>query len=176
MLIVELFFIPIIKFALLFSEPQPALNLIQPIMPKYLATDYYIFVEQFDWKTGNDYQSNAIYVTPGQRVFGSITYDSTNDTYLMETGIVGMANNSIASYAPYYHKGQVFTDAYIVLEHQPTLCAQFPSSNQITFDNIKVVWENGVKTPSWKSFQYKPACNSTTTVVNSTKVKINWQS
>jgi hypothetical protein len=67
-------------------EPEPALNLLQPIVPKWLSDAYYIFVEQFDWHTQSDFQSKQHLVQAGDKIWGKIEYVASNNTYTMSCG------------------------------------------------------------------------------------------
>jgi hypothetical protein len=154
-------------------EPRPAYNLIQPIIPQWLYGTWYIFVEQYDWNTGNNFDSSFITVQPGQKIYGEVQYVAKNNSYLMTAGIVG--GKKVSMYG-YVDKNQTFTDAYVVLEHQPYLCAEFPPDNSITYDNIRVIWESGSTKPAWTSNTFMPACASATNVISATEVELTWQS
>ncbi len=148
-------------------------DLRQPIMIKH-GFGYSSFVERYDWYTGEDYQSSAITVKPGQKVFGLLQLQPNGKDYLMSSGIVN--TSSVVSYVIQSDANDgVSSIAWIVLEHQPSLCAQLPPSNGILFDNITAVWVDGSTAP-WTAHTHAPACGSATKVLSQQKVAMVWQS
>merc|ERR1711907_77309 len=154
-------------------EDRNNLNLIQPIMVKHEIGGFHTFVEHFDWHTGNDEQSAAFTVKPGVRVFGQIDLQK-DGSYIQMAGIAGTNQNVTMRVVP-DSKSEAFTNAYIVLEHQPLSCAEFSSSGEIVFSNIRISYVGGRHQMStWTPHVKAPACNSTTTIVNPDTVKITW--
>ena len=91
-------------------------------------------------------------------------------------GIVGTGQNVTMRVVP-DSVGEKFTNAYIVMEHQPLSCSEYSTSNAITFDNIRISFVGGRHVvPKWTAHQHRPACNSTTTIVNPDTIKITWNS
>ena len=67
--------------------------------------------------------------------------------------------------------------AYIVVEHAPQSCSEYPPSGGITFSNIYVeVDYKPVAQPAWRVEQEKPACNSKAVLVDDTTVRLEWDS
>lgn len=123
-------------------------------------------------------QSNSIDTPPGTRVFGKIerTRDSGGAwSYLQTAGVVGGKNVTMRVVKD--SNTEAFTQAYVVLEHQPLLCAMFPSSNKAVFENIKIKFvDENHSPPVWTAHTKAPACNSTTTILSPSKIQISWSS
>lgn len=153
-------------------EPDPALNLIQPIL-KWLGNGWYIFNEYYEWDTGHDYQSPRGRVKAGQTIFASIQYQSRNNSYLMfitcnETGwkrwdSIKVERSSIT-----------YCDVYAVVEHQPNRCSQYPADGKIIFTDFHITVSDKAITPKWSAHQYKPKCDCKAEVLSSSSVEFTW--
>eukprot|EP01108_Squamamoeba_japonica_P002016 TRINITY_DN1920_c0_g1_i1.p2 TRINITY_DN1920_c0_g1~~TRINITY_DN1920_c0_g1_i1.p2 ORF type:complete len:138 (-),score=55.22 TRINITY_DN1920_c0_g1_i1:46-459(-) len=96
-------------------------------------------------------------------------------SYVQSAGIVGKAQN-VSMAVQKWKPTEVFEDAYIVMEHQPTFCSELSVDNAIVYDNIVVQWVGGHHAaPVWEAHKHAPACNSTTHV-DGHAVKITWNS
>lgn len=152
-------------------------DLRQPILIKQGWTSFSTFVERFDWYTGDDYQSRYIAVKPNQKVFGLLRLQPNGRDYLMTAGIVNATSSqSVVSHVIRTDPNAgISSVAWIVLEHQPTLCAQLPGSNSIVFDNITAIWANNQTAP-WTAHTHAPACNSNTKILSQHAVQMTWSS
>lgn len=76
-------------------------------------------------------------------------------------------------------------DAYLVVEHQPSSCSQYPASGSITWTDINVVWEggeslsvgsSGVRStgPKWTAHTFQDQCNTLGHVLPNGDVKFTW--
>ncbi len=76
-------------------------------------------------------------------------------------------------------------DAYLVVEHQPQSCSQYPASGSIVWTDISVMWENGdVRTSqavpgsatalNWKAHTYQDMCNTKGEVLPNGNVEFTW--
>lgn len=150
-------------------------DLRQPIMIKHEFGGYSTFVERYDWYTGDDYQSRAIVVKPGQKVFGALQLQPNGRDYKMVAGIVNATRSSqiVSHVIQTDPMAGVSSIAWIVLEHQPLWCTQLPSSGSITFDNISAVWVGNLTAP-FSAHVHQPACGSKTTILSPTAVQMNW--
>ena len=158
------------------AEPNPANVLIQPILAYGDGTpDYTIFTGFFSWITGDWIQSATETVTPGQLITGGIQWDATTQLYSQWIAVDGGKPIS-TTVSKKNANGELFTDVYFVVEHQPNACTEYPANGFITFNNISVAWESGAKvTPaSWSVNQFKPACNSQGIVLDASTVKFTW--
>jgi hypothetical protein len=110
-------------------EPNPASNLIQPILAwGYPDPSYTIFNGYFQWDNQNWWYSAQGDVQPGQTVFASVTYVASNNSYTMYTEC---AENgwSVTSNIP-VEAGKLYTDTYFVMEHQPDDCGELPANGK----------------------------------------------
>ncbi len=65
--------------------------------------------------------------------------------------------------------------AYVVVEHAPRSCRQFPASGGITFSQIYVeVDYQPVAKPAWRVEQERPACGSKAVLVDDSTVRLEW--
>jgi hypothetical protein len=156
-------------------EPQPADALIQPILAYGdMGADYTLFNGYFYWPDQSWWQSSSIDVSPGDAVSGGVEL-LANHSYNMwvqadSTGQRITSNIAISG-------DRIYTNVFFVLEHQPELCAAYPSNNEVVFTDI-VVERAGkvVADPKWIPATFKPACSSNTTIVSPTSVKFTWDS
>eukprot|EP01091_Cochliopodium_minus_P011779 TRINITY_DN3430_c0_g1_i1.p1 TRINITY_DN3430_c0_g1~~TRINITY_DN3430_c0_g1_i1.p1 ORF type:complete len:236 (-),score=68.99 TRINITY_DN3430_c0_g1_i1:41-715(-) len=157
-------------------EPNPAMNLIQPVLPWDGDDHWLIYNEYYQWNPTYNYDSHMIKVQPGQIVYGSVTYVPGNNSYTMKNSILGGESVS-SSIAIQLENGQpkVYTDAYFVLEKVASNCKQYPPEGVVTFYDISVSYENVVdKTPAWSTHVLDAVCGSTAHILNSTTVSITW--
>jgi len=154
-------------------EPEPAMNLIQPILAwGEFSPAYTIFNGYYQWDNSSFWQSDSGPVSPGNHIYAYVQYDPSLDSYNMyiscqETGW------SVTNNIP-VEDGKIYTDAYFVVEHQPDDCGQYPANGQITFTDINIELNNKPVTPSWKGLQFNPACNSTPHVLSPSSVQFTW--
>ena len=90
--------------------------------------------------------------------------------------------------------------AYLVVEHQPNSCSQYPPSNNITWTDITVKWDNGdvltsapsaaspefahvtkgvdaaTAGPQWTAHTYQDQCNTKGHVLSNGNVQFTWES
>jgi len=154
-------------------EPEPAAYLIQPVNAwGYDGNVFSIFNGYYQWNNGDWWHSPQLVVVPGNTIYSSLTYDKTSDAYLMNITCVNTGKGVLSKLG--IADKQTYTDVYFVMEHQPQNCKQLPSNGQVTFQNIYIEWEGQAEVPTWTSFQYKPACNSNTTVVSPSEIKMTF--
>jgi hypothetical protein len=154
-------------------EPDPASYLIQPILAwGYGGVQYTIFNGYYEWPTDYWWSSKQGPVKPGNTIFASVRYNQATNAYdmLIQCNETGW---SVKSSIPVKTQ-RLYTDVYVVFEHQPDNCKQLASDGQIIFKQINIELDGKPVTPSWQPFQYKPACNSQAVVIDSTSVKFTW--
>lgn len=88
--------------------------------PRDLCTPA-VFNGEYDWHNSGWFQSSSLTVTPGDVIFGSTVYDASTDSYVMIIKNLN-ASKGVKSVRPVKY-GEVYTDAYIVTEHQPNSCS-----------------------------------------------------
>ena len=68
-----------------------------------------------------------------------------------------------------------YSDVYVVVEHQPERCSQFPASGAITFDHIAIELEGERVAPRWEVLQgSEHRCGCTAEAVDAATVKFTW--
>ena len=152
--------------------------LIQPILAYGDGVpEYQIFTGFYDWHDGQWQQSQVAPVTPGQVLVGSVTWDAATGTYSQSIARKGSKPITTRVTKAQEH-GEVFTDVYVVVEHQPNVCSEYPSNNNVTFTDIQIAWESGapLTLSSWTVAAYKPACKSIATALAADKIMLSWAS
>ena len=150
--------------------------LIQPILAYGDGVpEYQIFTGFYDWHDGQWQQSAVLGVRPGAVVRGSVWWEPASRTYKQSIASDGARPVTTTVTLKQTH-GEVFTDVYFVVEHQPNACSEYPADGAITFADIEVAWESGAPlTPaSWAVETFKPACASAGAVLNATALKFTW--
>jgi len=125
-----------------------------------------------DWHDGQWQQSRVANVKPNTKLVGSIWLDESTGLYSQSIQVVG-GKPIVTTVAKSQMHGEIFTDVYFVVEHQPNDCSEYPASGKIVFENIEVSWEGG-GVPAWTVAQFKPACNSLGKVLNSSSLEFTW--
>ena len=155
--------------------------LVQPILAwgqSYLdgINGYSIFHEVYDWNTGRDSRSPETYqVYPGDVLTQSVTYRAADNSYDMYISSNATGQSISWNYQLSAKQEVPETTAFIVVEHKPRSCDQYPASGSITFSNIYVeVDYEPVANPGWVAKQERPACDSEATVVDAYNLKISW--
>ena len=155
-------------------EPVPALDLLQPILAYGDGSpDYTIFNGEYDWNNGDWWMSDTATVLPGDIISSTMTYDGSADAYTLTIANTNRTGHVIKSVRP--GKKQLYTDVYVVVEHQPNSCAEYPASGGMVFSDISIAWENKVvSAPQWTAQQFKPACNCKAAIISSSSVGFSW--
>jgi|ERR1711988_123698 len=154
-------------------EPEPAADLIQPILAwGDFGPEYTIFNGYYQWDNGYWWQGHSHVVKPGQTIYAYVKYLSSNNTYDMFISCIesgwSVTDNK------YIESGKVYTDVYFVVEHQPDYCSAYPANGEVTFKSIYIEWENQSQDYQWEAYKYQPACNSTPHVIDSHTVQFTW--
>ena len=148
-------------------------------------------------------QSAVAPVKPGDVVYGNVTWDATTGTYTQQVGKSG-SKPIVTKVTKAEEHSEVFTDVYVVVEHQPNSCAevrgrrgsaraggrargrarthilpsQYPSNNNVTFTDIQISWASGapLTLSSWTVAAFKPACSSVAKMLSANSVQLLWKS
>eukprot|EP01060_Flectonema_neradi_P028359 TRINITY_DN380_c8_g1_i1.p1 TRINITY_DN380_c8_g1~~TRINITY_DN380_c8_g1_i1.p1 ORF type:complete len:233 (+),score=52.02 TRINITY_DN380_c8_g1_i1:118-816(+) len=154
-------------------EPEPACDLIQPILAYgYKGNEYSIFNGEFDWNGGGWWASDTQRVVPGDTVYSSLELISNGKEMRMIIGKKGgdppvVSVRSLSATTPY-------TDLYFVVEHQPSSCKQYPADGKITFENIYVELDGQAHTPEWEQVKYKDACDCVGKTIDPKTIEFTW--
>lgn len=155
-------------------EPNPALYLLQPILAYGDGSpDYTIFNGEYDWPTSNWWMSDTITVLPGDIIKSSCSYEASDDMYTL---VISNSNRTGATITS-RRKGskQLYTDVYVVVEHQPNSCSEYPADGGVIFSDISIAWDGQVSTnPQWTAQQFKPACNCKAAVISPSAIGFTW--
>jgi len=111
-------------------------------------------------------------VKPGTVVQGAIWLDAATGLYKQSIAVQG-GRPIVTSVTAAQMHGEVFTDVYFVVEHQPNSCSEYPADGGIVFEDIAIAWESGAS-PAWAVKQFKPACNSQGKVLNASSLQFTW--
>lgn len=111
-------------------------------------------------------------MSPGDVVFGSVTYDAKNQQYIQYMNVSSSSSSVGMNIA--VQPGQVYTDAYFVIEHQPDNCDEYPASGSVTFTNINIAWNNKPAVPMWQPHQFQVACKSNVNIISSSSMNFTW--
>lgn len=162
---------PAIWFGLQTAEGDGAL--IQPVL-KYFGK-WRMFHEIFDYTDRHDERSSKITVEPGDSIFASLTYRQESNSYDMYMASKDLGKELTYNYRLGTKQTKPMSQAYFVLEHQPSSCRQLPENGEITFTDINLeVDGKPVRNAKWVAKQERPKCGSNTTIVDSTTVRISW--
>jgi hypothetical protein len=140
--------------------------LIQPILAwNQRDTGFGIFHEVFDWSEGRNHQSPEHFaVSAGDVLTQSVSYRASDNSYDMLIASKKLSKSISWNYKLSPKQTSPETTAYVVVEHQPRNCKEYPASNGIDFsaiyvevDGKAVVFGDG---SIWVPKQEKPACSS----------------
>jgi hypothetical protein len=151
--------------------------LVQPILAwGYQGDSYSIFDACFDWTDRSWHTSEGLEtVEPGDVITSSILYKAQDNSYDMfiQSGNTGKSVSMNYKIQGRQHKNE--SQAYFVLEHQPSHCSAYPTSGICTFENIYLeVDGEEVENVPWQAIQETPACDSKATVKDSKTIEFSW--
>eukprot|EP01059_Diplonema_ambulator_P034547 TRINITY_DN7792_c0_g1_i1.p1 TRINITY_DN7792_c0_g1~~TRINITY_DN7792_c0_g1_i1.p1 ORF type:complete len:224 (+),score=65.99 TRINITY_DN7792_c0_g1_i1:49-720(+) len=155
-------------------EPEPACDLIQPILAYgYTGNEYSIFNGEYNWDGSGWWSSTTQKVEPGDKIYSSLSLIDNGASMRM---VIGKENgpSPIVSVRKLSAKTP-YTDLYFVVEHQPRSCAQYPADGKITFADIYVELDGQAVTPQWQQIKYKDACNCTGSTIDSKTLEFTWE-
>jgi len=155
-------------------EPEPALNLLQPILA--YEGGYLIFNGHFNWQGQKWWESSQIAVQPGNTITSGLVWNNSTSTYTLYIACVE-SGKSVSS-AIQVPSSPIFTDTYFVVESPGGVssCSEMPSSNTFNFNNIQIKLDGEVISPKWYARPWKPVCSISPTVVNATTINFKWTS
>jgi len=151
--------------------------LVQPILAwNQRDTGFGVFHEVFDWSEGRDHQSPEHFaVKPGDVLTQSVTYKTSDNSYDMLIFSKDLQKSVVWNYKLNARQKAQETTAYIVVEHQPSNCKEYPASGGITFSDIYIEVEgHPVENPTFVAKQQKTACNSKAVIVDAKTVDLKW--
>jgi len=151
--------------------------LVQPILAwNQRDSGFGVFHEVFDWSEGRDHQSpDHFAVQPGDVLTQSVTYKTSDNSYDMLIFSKELQKSVLWNYKLSALQKAQETTAYIVVEHQPSNCNEYPASGGITFSDIYIEVEGKpVENPTFVAKQQKTACNSKAVIVDAKTVDLKW--
>ena len=153
-------------------EPEPACDLIQPILAYgYTGNNYSIFNGEFDWEGGGWWASDTQDVVPGDVVYSSLTMTAP-EKYTMVIGKKGGDAPIVSTRQGSIKKD--YSDLYFVVEHQPRSCTEYPENGSITFSDIIVEVDNKPVVPTWEQVKFKDACSCEGETIDAKTLKFTW--
>jgi len=156
-------------------EASDNLNLIQPVNP-WVGDSWQIYNEYFQWSPEYNYNSDSQTVSPGDVLFGSVTYVAENNTYTiyhsdMTTG--WSVTSSIPIQTDNSGNYKNYTIAYVVYEKDAE-CNQYPPDGSVTFYDITIQYDGATVTPAWTTAYVDDVCNNRAHVVDPATIQITW--
>eukprot|EP00040_Diaphanoeca_grandis_P002756 m.22641 g.22641 ORF g.22641 m.22641 type:complete len:238 (-) comp13875_c0_seq1:412-1125(-) len=152
--------------------------LIQPILAWSQLKDgeYAIFHEVFDWNNEVDSRSPKSYqVFPGDTLTQSVAYRSEDNSYDMYIASKNTGESIAWNYKLEAAQKVAETTAFIVVEHAPFFCKEFPPNGNVTFTDIVVeVNYKRVASPAWVAKQENPKCDSKAMLISNNTIAIAW--
>ena len=135
-----------------------------------------VFHEVFDWSEGRDHQSPEHFaVKAGDILKQSVSYRQADHSYDMLIYSEQLQRSLVWNYKLNPRQKAEETTAYIVVEHQPGNCAEYPASGGISFKDIYIeVAGKPVASPVFTPKQQRPACSSEAVVIDATAVDLKW--
>uniref|UniRef100_A0A6B2LHB7 Uncharacterized protein n=1 Tax=Arcella intermedia TaxID=1963864 RepID=A0A6B2LHB7_9EUKA len=158
-------------------EASDNLNLIQPVNP-WVGDSWEIYNEYYQWVPEYNQNSDSATVSPGDVLFGSVTYNPSDNSYTMvhtdlTTGqTVGPTTISIQQADNGAYKN--YTIAYFVMEKSEWDCNQYPPDGKVVFYDIKVEYDGKQVTPNWSTGIVDDNCNCRASVLSPTSIQITW--
>ena len=149
--------------------------LVQPIQAKWLRGEWDMFHEIFDWTTHHDSASQHYAVPAGDKVWASVEYRPSDNSYDMDMRSAQTGQRVQFNYklSPRQHATE--STAYFVLEHQPNRCNELPPDGIVTWSNISIEVNNKrVDAPVFKAKQERPMCGSKVEIVSPQVITLTW--
>ena len=115
-------------------DPSDNLNLIQPVNP-WLGNGWSMYTEYFQWSPEDNSNSEQNDVEAGQTLQGTLTYDTSSDSYLLNQTILETGVSSTQTVK--CQNGKKYNLPYVVYE-KTWPCADYPPDGVVTFYDIQV--------------------------------------
>lgn len=153
-------------------DPDDNLNLLQPVNP-WSGQSWSMYTEYFQWQPEHNSNSKQVSAEAGQTLHGSITYDASNDSYLVTQTIV--ETGQISSQTVKCQNGKKFRVPYVVYE-KLFPCQDYPPDEVVTFSDILVECDGKDCTDeiSWEAKVKDDNCNMAAHIVDSKTITITW--
>jgi len=156
-------------------EASDNLNLIQPVNP-WVGDSWQIYNEYFQWSPEYNYNSDSTTVQPGDVLFGSVSYESSNNSYTiyhsdMTSGWEVYSSIPIQQDDSGNFKN--YTIAYVVYEKDAD-CNQYPPDGSVTFYDIEIQYDGQTVSPQWTTAFVDDVCNNRAKVIDSKTIEITW--
>ena len=124
----------------------------------------------------NDHQSpESFAVEPGDILTQSLTCRAADRSYDMYIHSKNLGKSITMNYKLLAKQTAPESSAFVVVEHQPSNCNEFPASGNVTFSSISIeVNGKPVTSPEWIPAQKIPACSSKAVVLPNGDVAVTW--
>lgn len=134
-----------------------------------------MFLGYYQWDTSEWWYSTIYSVRPGDTLSASVVLDAGGQSYTQSIRNARTGDAVSKSIAIEPGKGP-YSDAYFVVEHQPSKCSQLPANGGIVFRNITIQYADAKPSSlRWSVAQYRDACNCTATTPDAGTVAFTWQ-
>lgn len=157
-------------------EPNPAMNLIQPVLP--WSSGWMIYNEYFQWQPMNNIDSSVVNVVAGNHIRGTVVYRPESNLYEMTNTCVDTGKSSTLNITiqddPTTGEPKVFTDAYFVMEKEASQCDMYSPDGKVSFTNIVIEYDGKPAPPKWSTHYYDDVCNCRAHIISEDTVELTW--
>lgn len=153
-------------------DPSDNLNLIQPVNP-WLGNGWSMYTEYFQWSPEDNSNSNQHNVQSGQTLQGTLTYDSSSDSYLLNQTILDTGASSTQNVK--CQNGKKYNLPYVVYE-KTFPCGDYPPDGSVTFYDISIECDGKdcTKDVKWTPKVKDPNCDFKANILSSDSISITW--
>jgi hypothetical protein len=151
--------------------------LIQPILAYgYTGSHFSIFNGVFDWTDQSWHTSPEVYtVQPGDNITSSVTFRPSDNSYTMVITSANLGKSITTNYKLLARQTGTESQAFFVLEHQPSFCKAYPTNGKCTFEDIILEVDNiVVAKPAWSAQTFNPKCNSKCVILDANTIEFTW--
>jgi len=153
-------------------DPNDNLNLIQPVNP-WSGTAWSMYTEYYQWQPTKNSNSKSYAVSPGDTLQGTLTYDASTDSYLLQQH--NLKTGDISSQTVVCQNGKAYRIPYIVYE-KVWPCADYPPTQMVNF-TINAAECDGVDCKNqiqWAAKVKDANCQMAAHILSQTSISITW--
>lgn len=150
------------------------LNLLQPVNP-WLGSSWNFYTEYFQWQPTSNSNSQQMSTSAGHILHGSVTWNGDQTYTILQRDTTSGTSSSQTQKVQRGSDGQHknYTILYVVYEKVAS-CGDYPPNGEITFFDLYAECNGSPLTPSWTTSYVEDVCDFRAHVVNSTAIKMTW--
>jgi hypothetical protein len=129
--------------------------------------------QYFQWSPEDNSNSNQHNVQSGQTLQGTLTYDSSSDSYLLNQTILDTGASSTQNVK--CQNGKKYNLPYVVYE-KTFPCGDYPPDGSVTFYDISIECDGKdcTKDVKWTPKVKDPNCDFKANILSSDSISITW--